>query len=81
MFLDPVKAMFLLITLRDSWDTFHTALSNYVSPEGLTSANVEGSLLMEEVNKKNNDKSKENNSLVVCERTQNKEKKGKRAQS
>ena len=67
-FLDLVKAMFLLITLLDNWDTFCTALSNFVSSEGLTSANVEGSLLMEEVNRKNNDKSKGNSALVVCRR-------------
>ncbi|MCO5574178.1 hypothetical protein L7F22_027960 [Adiantum nelumboides] len=65
VFPDSMKAMFLLITLPDSWDTFRTALSNSVTPEGLTSANVEDSLLTEEVNRKNLDKSKGNSALVV----------------
>ncbi|MCO5547064.1 hypothetical protein L7F22_000505 [Adiantum nelumboides] len=69
VFPNSVKAMFLLITLPDSWDTFCTVLSNSVAPEGLTSVNVEGSLLIEEVNKKNIDKGKGkgkgNSALVV----------------
>ncbi|MCO5580796.1 hypothetical protein L7F22_034667 [Adiantum nelumboides] len=81
VFPDSVKAMFLLITLPDSWDTFRTALSNSVVPEGLTSANVEGSLLIEEVNRKNTDKGKGNSALVVRGRQQLKEKKGKKAQN
>ena len=77
-FPDSVKAMFLLITLPDSWDTFRTAISNSTSAEGLTSANVEGSLLTEEVNRKNNDKGK-GSALVVHEgRSKKREKKGKK---
>ena len=72
-FLDLVKAMFLLITLLDSWDTFHTTLSNYVSPKQLSSANVEGNLLTKEINCKNNDKIKGNNALIVRGRNQNRE--------
>ena len=55
---DSVKAMFLLITLPESWDTFRTALSNSAPPDGLSSAGVEGSLLTEEVNRKTMDKGK-----------------------
>ncbi|MCO5592845.1 hypothetical protein L7F22_046849 [Adiantum nelumboides] len=44
---EPVRAMFLLITLPESWDTFRTALSNSTPPNGLTIAGVEGSLLTE----------------------------------
>ncbi|MCO5557441.1 hypothetical protein L7F22_011005 [Adiantum nelumboides] len=45
VFSDSTKAMFLLITLSDSWYTFRTALSNSDAPEGPTSANVEGNFL------------------------------------
>ncbi|MCO5584057.1 hypothetical protein L7F22_037979 [Adiantum nelumboides] len=48
---EPVRAMFLLITLPKSWDTFCTALSNSAPLDGLTIAGVEGSLLTEETNK------------------------------
>ena len=41
--------MSLLITLLNSWETFKTVPSNLVSLEGLTSANGEGNLLMEEL--------------------------------
>ncbi|MCO5566823.1 hypothetical protein L7F22_020504 [Adiantum nelumboides] len=44
---EPVRAMFLLITLPKSWDTFRTALSNSTPPDGLTIAGVEGGLLTE----------------------------------
>ena len=70
--MDSIKAMFLLITLPDSWEIFKTA------PNGLTSANVEGSLLIEEVNRKNNHKGKVE-ALVVPGR-QPKVKKEKRVQ-
>ncbi|MCO5552787.1 hypothetical protein L7F22_006304 [Adiantum nelumboides] len=56
---EPVRAMFLLITLPESWDTFCTALSNSAPPDGLTIAGVEGSLLIEETNMKTMDKGKE----------------------
>ena len=49
---EPVRAMFLLITLPESWDTFRTALSNSAPPDGLTIAGVEGSLLIEETNRR-----------------------------
>ncbi len=52
---DFVKEIFLLVTLSESWDTFCIAMSNYTPARGLTSANVEISLLTEEVNKKNLD--------------------------
>ena len=52
-FEDSIKAMFLLVTLPKSWDTFHIAISNSVPPDdGLTSADVEGILLIEEINQK-----------------------------
>ena len=46
---EPVRAMFLLITLPESWDTFRIALSNSAPPDGLTIAGVEGSLLMKKL--------------------------------
>ena len=45
LFSNTVKAMFLPITLLDNWDTFRTTLSNFVTLDVLTSANVKGSLL------------------------------------
>ena len=61
---EPVRAMFLLITLPESWDTFRTPLSNSAPPDGLTIAGVEGSLLTEETNRKTMDKGK-GTALVV----------------
>ena len=52
-FEDSVKALFLLITLPESWDIFCTAISNSAPAGGLTATNVESSLLTEEVNRKN----------------------------
>ena len=52
-FEDSVKALFLLITLPESWDTFQTTISNSAPASGLTSTNVESSLLTKEVNRKN----------------------------
>ena len=46
-----MKALFLLITLLESWETFCIAISNSTPVAGLTSANVESSLLTEEVNR------------------------------
>ncbi|MCO5567153.1 hypothetical protein L7F22_020841 [Adiantum nelumboides] len=43
-FEDNVKAMFLLVTLLESWDTFRTAISNSVPADELTSTTVESSL-------------------------------------
>ena len=39
----------LLITFPDSWGTFCTMLSNFVLREGLSSANVEGTLLTKKI--------------------------------
>ncbi|MCO5606802.1 hypothetical protein L7F22_060993 [Adiantum nelumboides] len=50
---DSVRAMFLLVTLPDSWDTFRTSVSNLAAPDCLKCGDVESSLLMEEVNRKN----------------------------
>ena len=44
-----VKALFLLITLPKSRDTFRTAISNSSPPGGLAEANVSSSLLTEAV--------------------------------
>ena len=52
---DSVKAIFLLVTLLESWDTFCIAISNSALASGLTFFNVESSLLIEEVNQKNLD--------------------------
>ncbi|MCO5580985.1 hypothetical protein L7F22_034860 [Adiantum nelumboides] len=49
-FEDNVKAMFLLVTLPESWDTFRTSISNSVLADELTSTNVESSLLTKEIN-------------------------------
>lgn len=40
---DSVKAMFLLVTLPKSWDTFKTASSNSTPAGSLTCADVESS--------------------------------------
>ncbi|KAI5083625.1 hypothetical protein GOP47_0003368, partial [Adiantum capillus-veneris] len=77
---EPVRAMFLLITLPESWDTFRTNLSNSTPPDGLNIAGVEGSLLTEETNRKTMDKGK-GTPLVVKGRTKEKYKGGKRNQS
>ena len=49
---EEFKAIFLLCTLPDSWDTFRTAISN--SSIMLTYTDLEGALLQEEMNRKNN---------------------------
>ncbi|MCO5562163.1 hypothetical protein L7F22_015789 [Adiantum nelumboides] len=77
---EPVRAMFLLITLPKSVDTFRTALSNSTPPNGLTIAGVEGSLLIEEANKNTINKGKET-CFVVRGRANFREKGGKRNQS
>lgn len=63
LFEDLVRAMFLLVTLNESWDTFKKA----ISPEGeLTSVDVESSLLItEEVNKNNTIGTKGSSALIV----------------
>ena len=78
---DSVKAMFLLVTLPESWDTFRTAISNSTPEDGLSSTNVEGSLLTQEVNYKNWDFSKGDRALVVCVRSAKKGKKNDRNKS
>ena len=52
--------------MPESWDTFRTAISNSAPADGLTCADVEGSLLTEEVNRKNLDPSRgSSNALFV----------------
>ena len=80
-FSDSVKALFLLITLPESWDTFRTAISNSAPPGGLTEANVSSSLLTEEVNRKNLDNSHGDNALVVRGRSNDKGKSQDRGRS
>lgn len=78
---DSVKAMFLLVTLPESWEAFPTSLSNFAHVDGLTSANVEGSLLTEEVNKKNSEPTKGSTALVARGRSNAKGKSGERSKS
>ncbi|MCO5549202.1 hypothetical protein L7F22_002668 [Adiantum nelumboides] len=60
---DSVRAMFLLITLPDLWDTFCITLSNSVALDGLKCADVESSLLMKEVNRKNVEDTKSSSAM------------------
>ena len=69
-----MKALFLLITLPESWDTFQIAISNFAPTSGLTSANVESSLLIEEVNIKNMDSTRGGNALYVRGRSKERSK-------
>ncbi|MCO5567594.1 hypothetical protein L7F22_021288 [Adiantum nelumboides] len=69
-FQDFVKAMFLLVTLLDSWDTFHTAIDNLALENGLKCVGIESSLLMEELNCKNVDDSRSSNAMHVRGRQQ-----------
>ncbi|MCO5575346.1 hypothetical protein L7F22_029146 [Adiantum nelumboides] len=64
-FEDSLKALFFLITLPKSWDIFCTSINNSAPASGFTLANVESSLLTEEVNKKNLDNTHFGNALVV----------------
>ncbi|MCO5567850.1 hypothetical protein L7F22_038543 [Adiantum nelumboides] len=64
-FKDSVKAMFLLVTLPDSWDTFRTAISNSAPLDGLKCADVESSLLMEEVSRKNVEDTKSSSAMHI----------------
>ncbi|MCO5585689.1 hypothetical protein L7F22_039625 [Adiantum nelumboides] len=57
-FQDSAKTMFLLVTLLDSWDTFRTAINNSTPKNGLKCADIECSLLMEQLNCKNVDDSR-----------------------
>ena len=62
---DSLKALFLLITLPDSWDTFRTTVSTNTAADGLSYVTVEASLVIEEVNRVNNETSKNGSALVV----------------
>ena len=64
-FNDSLKALFLLITLSDSWDTFQTTISNTAITNGMSSTMVESSLLIEEVNRKNVDTTQTRSALMV----------------
>ncbi|MCO5612796.1 hypothetical protein L7F22_067067 [Adiantum nelumboides] len=64
-FKDSVKAMFLLVTLPDLWDTFRTAISNSAPPDGLKCTDVESSLLMEEVSHKNVEDTKSSSAMHI----------------
>ncbi|MCO5547094.1 hypothetical protein L7F22_029668 [Adiantum nelumboides] len=79
-FHEPVRAMFLLMTLPKRWDTFRATLSNPAPLNGLTISGVEGSPLEEKTNKKIMDKGK-GTTLVFRGRANFKEKGGKRNQS
>ena len=70
VFQDSVKALFLLITLLESWETFCRAKSNS-SPADLTSAS---SLLTEEENRKNLNSNRSSTALVVRGRSKDKKK-------
>ena len=80
-FPDSVKALFLLITLPDSWDIFQTAISNSAPPSGLIEENEASSLLTEEVNRKNLDCIQSGTTLYVWGRSQGKGKSQDRARS
>ncbi|MCO5575532.1 hypothetical protein L7F22_029333 [Adiantum nelumboides] len=69
---DSLRAMFLLVTLSDSWDTFRTTVSNSASRDGLKCADVESSLLMEEVNHKNVEDTKSSSAMNVRGRSRSK---------
>ena len=73
-FEDNLKAMFLLVTLPESWDTFRTAISNSVPADEMTSSNVESSLLTEEINQKNNVGSKSSSAMAVRGRSMDRQK-------
>ncbi|MCO5575075.1 hypothetical protein L7F22_028872 [Adiantum nelumboides] len=62
---DLVRAMFLLVTLPASWNTFRTTVSNFAALDCLKCADVESSLLMEEVNCKNVEDNKSSNAMHV----------------
>ncbi|MCO5597863.1 hypothetical protein L7F22_051948 [Adiantum nelumboides] len=69
-FQDSVKAMFLLVTLPNSWNSFYTTINNLALENGLKCADVESSLLMEELNHKNEDDSRSSNAMHVRGRQQ-----------
>ena len=65
---DEFKATFLLCTLPESWDTFRTAMSN--SNAMLLYADVESSLLVEEMSRQNNASNKSSSALHMRGRSQ-----------
>ncbi|MCO5557515.1 hypothetical protein L7F22_011080 [Adiantum nelumboides] len=69
-FQDSVKVMFLLVTLPNSWNTFCIAINNLALENGLKCADVESSLLMEELNHKNVDDSRSSIAMHVRGRQQ-----------
>ena len=69
-----MKALFLRITLPESWDVFCTTINNLTPTSGLTSTNVESSLLTEEVNKKNLDNTRSSTASVFRGRSKEKKK-------
>ena len=66
---DSLKALFLFITLLDSWDTFCTIISTNATADGLSFVPVESSLLTKEVQQKNVETSRNGSVLVVCGRS------------
>ena len=66
---DSLKALFLLITLPDSQDTFCTIVSTNATIDGLSSMKVDSSLLTKEVQRKNVETSRNGSALVVCGRS------------
>ena len=60
-----MKAIFLLCSLPSSWDTSHTAISNFAPSGVLNFDDVVGSLLVEEIIKKFVDHGKQDAALNV----------------
>ena len=60
-----MRALFLLITLLESWDTFQIAISNFAPTSSLISTNVENSFLTKEVSRKNLDYTRGGNALFA----------------
>ena len=70
MFNDSIKAMFLLVTLLESWGTFCTTISNSTLMDGLTCADVESNLLTEEDTHNNVDANKSSSTMTIRGRSQ-----------
>ena len=64
---DEVKAIFLLCSLPESWDTFCIMISNSVPDGMLTFNDVVGSLLAEEIRRKSMDQGKNGQALATQE--------------
>ena len=68
---EDMKAVLLLCTLPESWDTFRTAMSNNAPAfTGLSYIDVESSLLTEEMNRRNNQSGKASSALNARGRSQ-----------